>query len=381
VAASQLVHRVLDLLLEALPAQVPLHPAHHVHPGQPHPLSLGHDLLLKLANVSYTEAKGKAAMSSTGASGSEYCAPALNNESSAVGAQKAVEVEDTYMEKALDIVKEAGFHVVEAFHKQRDGMDVGRRGRETEVVTEVDRKVEELIKTKLEFHFPTHEVIGEEAVSAADSMKVDWDEATPTWILDPMDGSTNFVHRLPFVSICLALTQHRQTLVAIVYNPITGDLYSARQGQGAYKNGFRLKTSHQTLLSKSLVMGSGGRHVLGSVEKKKVNQIYGHNLKETWKAGVHGVRWIGNPSLSICAVAEGAADLFLDFGLYCWNLAAPVLILQEAQGCVKDPGGGDFQLMGRRIAAAASPQLADALLALPLRHINFPSQTQTPTAP
>ena len=138
-----------------------------------------------------------------------------------------------YMEKALEVVKEAGFHVVEAFHKGRDGMDVGRRGRETELVTELDKKVEEVIKTRLEFHFPTHEVIGEEAVSAKESMKVDYDEATPTWILDPMDGSTNFVHRLSVVSICLALCHQGRILLAIVYNPITGDLYTAREGRGA----------------------------------------------------------------------------------------------------------------------------------------------------
>ena len=194
-------------------------------------------------------------------------------------------------------------------------------------------------------------------------MKVDYDETTPTWILDPMDGSTNFVHRLSLVSICLALVQHGKILLGIVYNPITGDLYTAREGRGAYKNGFRMKTSHQASMNAALVMGSGGRHVLGSVEKKKVNQIYAHNLKETWKAGVVGVRWLGNASLSICAVAEGAADFFLDYGLYCWNMGAAVLILREAGGAVGDPAGADFQLMGRRIAAAASPALLKAFAA------------------
>lgn len=283
-----------------------------------------------------------------------------------------------YMETALGIVKDAGSQVTEAYNRQRDGMEAQNKGRE-ELYKELSKRVEEQIKAKLEFHFPTHEVLGREAGAAT---KVDWDEDAITWFLDPLDGRYNFIHRMPLLSICLALVHQRKTLVGIVYNPVTGDLYTGSPGRGAYKNGFRLKTSRQTRLDKSLVMTSGGKDAVlcspGALEKGKpadIGEVYIHNLNCMWEAGVHGIRWLDAAALAICAVAEGASDIFVDYGLNCWSLAAAVLILAEAGGAVQDPEDGPFQLMSRRVIGAASPELLNVYKALPFRHCAFPLQT------
>ena len=283
--------------------------------------------------------------------------------------------EDAYFERALEIVREAGTQLVEAFHKQRDAMDVATKTKSEDLVTEVDKRVEKLIIDKLMFHFPTHEYIGEEATSESGSCKVDWDPDTPTWIIDPIDGTTNFVHRMPLVTICVALTIQHEIVIGIVYNPVSGDLYTARKKKGAFKNGFQLKTSHTKDLTRALLMSSGGKHIASSIGTKKVASIYTANISALYDAKAHGLRWLDCPSLSICLVAEGAADIFFDFGLYCWNMAAPALILTEAGGVLADlKPAAPFQLMNRRVLAAASPDLITAFTALPIQLISFPTQ-------
>lgn len=111
----------------------------------------------------------------------------------------------------------------------------------TDLVTETDQAVEKLLIEGLSKAFPSHKFIGEE--SAAAGQKYTLTDA-PTWIIDPIDGTTNFVHRIPLVAICLGLTINKEPVIGIVYNPITNEIFSAIKGRGAFKNGFPIHVSN-----------------------------------------------------------------------------------------------------------------------------------------
>ncbi|CAF3892682.1 unnamed protein product, partial [Rotaria sp. Silwood1] len=120
---------------------------------------------------------------------------------------------------------------------------VETKGSAADLVTEFDQRVEEILIKKLQEKFPTHKFIGEE--SSAAGVKTIF-ENDPTWIIDPIDGTTNFVHGFPFVAISIALAINKQVVIGVIYNPILDLLYSAVHGKGAFRNGRPIKSSGQT---------------------------------------------------------------------------------------------------------------------------------------
>ncbi|ELU03964.1 hypothetical protein CAPTEDRAFT_159956 [Capitella teleta] len=119
-----------------------------------------------------------------------------------------------------------------------------------DLVTETDQMVEKMIISTLKEHFPTHCFIGEESVAAGEKCVL---TDAPTWVIDPVDGTNNFVHTFPFVAVSIALMINKQAEIGIVYNPLLKEMYSARKGQGAFCNGKKLKCSSVKDLGQALV--------------------------------------------------------------------------------------------------------------------------------
>lgn len=233
-----------------------------------------------------------------------------------------------------------------------------------DLVTETDKAVEKHIFSRLLSIYPSHATIGEESASENAQVRCELSD-TPTWIVDPIDGTTNFVHRYPYTCVSIGLTIKKHVVIGVIYNPLVDEMYTATRGGGAYLNGKRLSVTKSEALRGSLVICE-----LGSDRAEEVLDARLAHIKAVIREA-HGVRCCGSAALNLCALAAGRADAYLDFGLHCWDVAAGALILNEAGGVVTNVPPGDsaealtvqgclqhYDMMRRHVLAASTPQLA-----------------------
>ncbi|XP_050301122.1 inositol monophosphatase 1-like isoform X2 [Anthonomus grandis grandis] len=219
-------------------------------------------------------------------------------------------------------------------------------------VTETDQEVEKLLIEGLTEAFPDHKFIGEESVSSG--AHADLTDA-PTWIIDPVDGTMNFVHSFPHSCISIALFVCKVPTIGIIYNPMLGQLFTAQRGKGAYLNGERITVSGTKNLSDALIMMEFGTS--RDPEKRRVILENQQKLMPQ----VHGLRALGSAALNMAMVACGAADAYFEYGIHIWDIAAGELIITEAGGVVIDPAGGQVDRLSRRVLGASSQELAEQL--------------------
>ncbi|CAG0887440.1 unnamed protein product [Darwinula stevensoni] len=255
-------------------------------------------------------------------------------------------------EFGLAMAKKAGAMIKDAFRRPKT---VDTKTCDIDFVTDTDRAVEKMLLSEISARFPTHKFIGEEA--SADGTKNSL-TAEPTWIIDPIDGTMNFIHRYPLVCVSIGLWVDKEPFAGFVFNPILDLFYSARKNEGAFLNGKRLHVSDTTSLSQSLVMFE-----LGTARDPAKRESVIENFNRLLDRG-HGFRSMGTCALNMCAVAEGGADAYFEYGVHSWDVAAGSLIVREAGGYVCDPSGGDLDVMSRRMLCAASPVLAHEICSL-----------------
>ncbi|KAL6255460.1 hypothetical protein P5V15_013794 [Pogonomyrmex californicus] len=254
-------------------------------------------------------------------------------------------VDECYIE-ILQLVKRAGSIIREKIFQRKD---VLTKSCDVDLVTEWDQKVEKLLIDGISSKYPDHRFIGEE--STASNQKIELTDA-PTWVIDPIDGTMNFVHGLPHTCISVALLINKITEIGVVYNPILEQLFTARKGQGAFLNGAPIHVSDEKELNKALVMVEIGT----SRDPEKLKIVLQNITLLT--ARVHGIRSFGSAALNMCMVALGGADVSFEFGIHAWDIAAGDLIVREAGGVSIDPAGGPFDVVSRRTLCASSMELA-----------------------
>ncbi|CAK7323269.1 unnamed protein product [Dovyalis caffra] len=219
-----------------------------------------------------------------------------------------------------------------------------------DLVTETDKSCEDLIFNHLRKQYPSHKFIGEET-TAANGVTELTDE--PTWIVDPLDGTTNFVHGFPFVCTSIGLTIGKVPTVGVVYNPIMDELFTGILGKGAFLNGKPIKVSSQSELVKSLLASEVGT----KRDKATVDATTDKINRLLFK--VRSLRMSGSCALNLCGVACGRIDLFYETGYGGpWDVAGGAVIVKEAGGLVYDPSGKDFDITSQRVAAS-NPLLKD----------------------
>ncbi|MGF7009087.1 inositol monophosphatase family protein [Aminobacter sp. BE322] len=203
-------------------------------------------------------------------------------------------------------------------------------------VSQADRKAEEIIFTELAKARPGYGFLMEERGA------VEGEDSQHRWIVDPLDGTTNFLHGIPVFSISIALERQGQIVAAVVYNPAMDELYTAERGGGAFLNDRRLRVSGRTKLTDA-VIGCGVPH-LGRGH-------HGNFLLELRNvmAEVAGVRRLGSAALDLAYVAAGRMDGFWETALSPWDVAAGILLVREAGGFVSDGKGGQDMLEGGSI--------------------------------
>ncbi|KAG9284869.1 hypothetical protein G9A89_003792 [Geosiphon pyriformis] len=283
-----------------------------------------------------------------------------------------------YLHFAIKLAKECGQLILDGskarYTAEKDVYE--KYGNPIDLVTETDKKVEQLVRSKLSAEYPKHRFIGEETVAAGEKCEL---TKEPTWIVDPIDGTTNFVHGFPFVAISIGLVIDEVPVIGVIYNPFLNELYTASKGNGAFLNlTTQLPLSHPhaplTLpldLAHCLVATEMGHDRTPSVIDKKINSIHnmvsqpGQNSWSSKKAGlVHGIRSTGSAALNLCYVARGDIDVYWEIGCWEWDVAAGIAILNEAGGFIVSANGPDetpVDILGRKFLAVrgCSPSPGD----------------------
>ncbi|MBI3684432.1 MAG: inositol monophosphatase [Acidobacteria bacterium] len=239
----------------------------------------------------------------------------------------------SYLEIAIEIAREAG-GLLSHYFERRVGFEL--KG-EFDLVTEADRASERLIVERLCSRFPSHAIVAEEG-SGHDS------PSEYRWYVDPLDGTTNFAHGFPIFNVTLALERDGETICGVIYDPIHLELFTAERGGGAFLNNHRIQVSKTRQLSEALVatgFPSRKRHL-------NVNVHFYHQLA----MATHGVRRGGSAALDLAWVACGRLDAFWEFGLNPWDMAAGLLLVEEAAGAASDMKGGPASLRGPHVAVS-----------------------------
>ena len=226
-----------------------------------------------------------------------------------------------------------------------DSLKVDTKGR-NDFVTDVDRRAEaEIIATVRRSH-PDHAFLGEESGRSGDGEFL--------WIIDPLDGTTNFLHGFPVFAVSIAIEHRHRIEHAVVYDPMRQELFTASRGDGAQLDGKRIRVSSQRGLEGSLIgTGFPFREGGGTIDD------YLAILKAVFAVAA-GVRRPGAAALDLAYVAAGRLDGFWEFGLKPWDTAAGTLLIREAGGRVGTPGGGEYTLGPNVIAG--NPKVYAALL-------------------
>lgn len=202
-----------------------------------------------------------------------------------------------------------------------------------DLVTAVDRRVEEFICAEIRRRYPGHGIFGEETGHSGDA-------AEYCWIIDPIDGTTSFVHGFPYYSVSIALQHRGRTIAGAVCAPELGELFHAEAGKGAFRNGGRLRVSATGELPRAL-LATG----FGCVRARMRPDNFEYLPEITRR--VQDIRRCGSAALDLCNVAAGRFDGYWEFALQPYDIAAGVLILEEAKGKVTDiRGGGDWPAHG-----------------------------------
>ena len=215
-------------------------------------------------------------------------------------------------------------------------------------VSAADIKAEQAVFEALEKARPGYSFLGEERGL------IEGTDKTHTWIVDPLDGTTNFLHAIPHFAINIALQREGAIVAAITYNPITNELFWAEKGKGCFVNDKRLRVAGRKHLDES-VLGTGipflghGQHARFLKELHQISQR------------VAGVRRFGAASLDLAYVAAGRLDGFWERDLKPWDMAAGVLLITEAGGKVTNADGGD-DIMGSGSICAANLELHPLLI-------------------
>lgn len=237
------------------------------------------------------------------------------------------------------IATEAGAFLLQERSKfQRDAIEY--KGLNN-LVSYVDKETEKQLVARLNQLLPQAGFITEEGTTGQDA-----DQTALNWIIDPLDGTANFIHGLPVFSVSIGLAQGSTPIAGVVYDPNRDECFSAWQGGGAYCNGTKISVSTATQLGESLI--ATGFPYYQFDQMHKYLQILESLMQKT-----HGLRRLGSAAIDLAYVACGRFEAFYEYNLNSWDMAAGVLLVQEAGGIVSDFDGGNAYLFRGDVIAGS----------------------------
>lgn len=216
-------------------------------------------------------------------------------------------------------------------------LDIDLKG-DKDLVTEVDRESERLIVEHLWSKFPGHDIVAEEGQYPQSGSAF-------RWIIDPVDGTTNYAHGFPWFCSSIGLMRDQELVAAVIYNPVQDELFTATRGGGAFLNGRRISVSGRAPLKNSL-LGTGFPYDCASDPANNFDNFI------TFQKAARGIRRAGAAALDLAYVAAGRLDGFWELKLKAWDVAAGVLLVREAGGTVTTFDGSAYDVFNDRIVAS-----------------------------
>lgn len=262
--------------------------------------------------------------------------------------------ENAILRSAIRYAKEAGQLIVKRMSETHHIQD---KVNHADLVTEVDVSSEQLIRQRIGEEYPEHWILSEETDGELDSFAMMKRPSSGYgWIIDPIDGTINFIHGIPHFSVSIGIMKEGSLLHGVVYNPVNREMFHATKDGGAYLNRKRIRVRTDQELDDALLatgfQASDWRR--GSIALSQADRAAGVS---------RSVRIFGAASLDLCMVASGRLTGFWHDGLYPWDVAAGLLIVREAGGTVTNASGEPYAMSDKTLIAS-NPRLQHALLAL-----------------
>jgi myo-inositol-1(or 4)-monophosphatase len=237
---------------------------------------------------------------------------------------------------------------------RRAGVTVDYKGR-NDLVTNVDREVETFLRAEIKELFPEDRIVGEE-YGTEDGVDGDGEDGLHRqWLIDPIDGTTNFSMGVPIYCVSIALFAGGETVVGAIYDPTRDELFSARRGHGTRVDGMEVKSSAEQDLSHA-VMVTGFPPIKTDDTFESIVWKFGHVARAS-----RGVRRLGSAALDLAYIATGRIDGFWEFNLNPWDTAAGYLMVEEAGGRVTQADGAPFSPFAKSVVAT-NGHIHDSLL-------------------
>ena len=223
------------------------------------------------------------------------------------------------LDKVIEIAEDAGSIIRNAFREQ---ISIEYKSDESNLVTNIDKLAEDRIKNRIKADYPSHSIIAEESDPTMNSSEY-------TWIIDPIDGTTNFAHGLPIFSVSIGIQKGDELIYGVIYDVMREVIFCAEKGSGAFENDKKLCVSNNSELNKSVLVT--GFAYDRSDDYNEAVKIFGAFLSKT-----RAVRRLGSAAIDFCYVASGVFDGFWEANLSPWDVCAGILIVREAGGVVTD---------------------------------------------
>jgi myo-inositol-1(or 4)-monophosphatase len=252
---------------------------------------------------------------------------------------------------AIEFARDAGAIVLEGYGRIHAPERKGR----IDLVTEFDKRSEARLLARIAERFPGHGVLAEESGAHAGG-----DGARVRWVLDPLDGTTNFAHNYPFFGVSVGVELDGEVAAGAVYDPVRDEMFAAAAGAGATRNGEPIHVSPCASVEDALLV-TGFPYDVREFPERHLPLFQDFLLR------AQGIRRDGSAALNLCYLAMGRFDGFWEGSLSAWDVAAGSLVVREAGGVLSDYSGGAFRIDGRQICAA-NPVLHAEMVATIARH-------------
>jgi len=238
------------------------------------------------------------------------------------------------IEDIIQISKEAGELIRNAFGKNHS---IEFKTNELNLVTETDKASEKLITDFIKKKYPSHGILAEEGSDRNKS-------AEYLWVVDPLDGTTNFAHGLPIFAVSIGVQKNGETIAGVVYDVMRDVIFSAENNSGSFENGKRINVSKNEILGHSMLVTGFPYDIRENPDKAFERFI-------AFLKHARAIRRLGSAAIDFCYVARGVFDGFWEVSLHPWDICAGKLIVEEAGGLITDFDGNKIDIYSKRILA------------------------------
>lgn len=253
---------------------------------------------------------------------------------------------DEIQEFTMSMIKEAGERIQQSFEKT---LNVQTKSNRNDLVTNIDKETEQYLISKINERFPEHRILGEEGFG--DDLK---ELAGVVWIIDPIDGTINFIHQQRNFAISIGIYENGIGKMGFIYDVVHGELYYAIKGKGAFLNDKPLTKLEEVPISDAII----GINATWVTENRRIDP----NILAPLVRDVRGTRSYGSAAIEIASVAAGRIDAYITLRLSPWDFAAGLVLIEEVGGIAKTLKGEDIQLLKQNSILITKPGLYDLIM-------------------